>query len=84
MCVPEAENNVEKKASFLLLSFEPDILQATTLHFSFPHAESKGEQLLQTLMIRLHTIFNFESDLRTLTNKVLLALCSLFPKSKHL
>lgn len=74
----------KKKASFIFFSFKPDISQATTLHLSFPHAESKGEQPLQTLMVWLHTIFNFESDLRTLTNGALLVLCSLSPKSEHL
>jgi len=84
MCVSEAGNNVGKKASFLLFSFQPDTSQAATLHLSFPHAESKGEQALQKLMIRLHMLFSCESDLRTLTNKALLVLWSLSPKSKHL
>lgn len=56
MCVPEDGNNAEKEK--LLFSFRPDIFQATLFHLSFPHAESKGEQPLQTLMIRLHAIFN--------------------------
>lgn len=55
----------KKKAFFFLFSFKPDISQATTLHLSFPHAESKGEKPLQTLMIRFHMIFSFESNLRT-------------------
>lgn len=63
---PEAGSSMRKKKTFFFLfSLKPDISQANALYLSFPHAESKGEKPLQTLMIRFHMIFSSEFILRT-------------------